>query len=173
MTPSPIEKMTAESKYHDLEPLLERLEDCIKGDIEAQRNTLATLEAQRVAIEKEHIEGVELTTAEMVEQMRGMQERDQRRQQIVEAFARALGQSAESLTLSMVVQLAGSRADDLAQLRQELRNLSARVIRENRRLSALVGMRRRIVTDVIDSLLQGNDGSGETRPGGVLINAEA
>ena len=157
----------------NLESLVDQLVDCIKGDIEAQRSTLETLAAQREAIQHERLEGIEEATAAMVSQMRGMQDRDRNRQRIVEGFANALGQPVEQLTISMVAQMAGVRAGELMDMRQQLRDLSADVIRENRKLSALVGMRRRIVSDVIDSLLQSPEGDGERRPGGVLINAEA
>ncbi len=165
--------MSQHSTQSHLAPLIEQLVACIRTDIDAQRSTLETLEAQRAAIQNERLDGIEDATAAMVEQMRGMQDRDRNRQRLVEAFAKELGQPIEQLTISMVAQLAGIQADELMDLRQQLRNLSARVIRENRKLSALVGMRRRIVTDVIDSLLQSDEADGDRRPGGVLINAEA
>ena len=161
-----------------LETLTSKLVQCLRVDIEAQRQTLELLEAQRLAIQHERLEGVERATGRMVEQMRGMQERDQNRRELMDAFSSEFGMPALELTITELArQLAlrpgGVSTKELLEARQELRDVSSEVIRANRRLSALVGMHRRIVTEVIDNLLQSSSSSGKERAQGVLLDTEA
>ncbi|MFT5152542.1 MAG: septal ring factor EnvC (AmiA/AmiB activator), partial [Planctomycetota bacterium] len=88
----------------ELKTLTSELLHCLREDITAQRQTLEMIEAQRVAIQDESIDGVEVTTARMVEQMRGMQERDQERQQLLDSFSSEFDIPEPELTISNLAE---------------------------------------------------------------------
>lgn len=153
--------------------LLPELVDCVREDLAAQRRILDLVERQRRRITDDRGRGLEQEAEEMVSELRSAPERSARRELLMTRFARAWELPVGEVTLSMIVLRLGERASELAELRGELRRTTAEVVRSLRRFSALVSTQRRVVNDVLRSLLDDEEPGRSDRPEGVLLDAEA
>jgi len=156
----------------NLQSLMNHLESCMRDHVGAQNRMIVLLEEQERCVLNERPEAVELATKALGAELSTVPERTERRDKILARFALAWGVAAGSLTLSSVAERFGEGADRLRELRDELREATALCMRLNRRVSALVRLHRRVMLDVIDSLLADEENS-PMRETGTLLNAEA
>ena len=161
----------------NLQSLMNHLESCMRDHVGAQNRMITLLEEQERCVLEERPAAVELATQALSAELRTVPERTARRDKILARFALAWGVAAGSLTLSSVADRfgageSGGDSGKLRELRDELREATAKCMRLNRRVSALVRLHRRVMLDVIDSLLsdEENDPMRET---GTLLSAEA
>ncbi len=77
-----------------------------------------------------------------------------------------------TLSLGSVARRLGDEGATIEELRNELRGVVATVMKRNRRLASLIGLHRRINTDVMQLML-GCDSADEIQHGGTLVDAEA
>lgn len=156
----------------NLQSLMNHLEACMRDHVEAQNRMIALLQEQERSVLEERPPGVELATQALTAELRTVPERTQRRDKILARFALAWGVANGSLTLSSVADRYGEGSQRLRELRDELREATAQCMRLNRRVSSLVRLHRRVMLDVIDSLLADEENS-PMKETGTLLNAQA
>lgn len=151
---------------------LNRLAGHVREEIAARRRTLALLDEQEAAIRAND----PAATAEAVErldrELTTCAERSRRRAGILADLGAHWGVRPDLLSLGSIIERAGDTAAVLAPLRAELRDASAAVVRKNRLLGALIGMHRRVLRDVIETVLDEEPGAALSGAG-TLIDAEA
>jgi len=155
-----------------LNALLPELVACVEDDLAAQKRILTLVEEQLENLRSERGRGLEELAEGMVDELRGAPERTSRRDAVLARFAAAWGLEPKGVTLSMVTQNLGERAEGLGALRAELRSTTAEVVRSLRKFSALVSTRRRLVGDVLRSLLESEEPGRSEDQRGVLLDAE-
>jgi len=152
--------------------LLNHLEAYTAEEVAAKRRVLALLERQGAGVAANDPATFEAAARSMEAELAGNVERSRRRERILGALSELWRVPAEAMTLASIAERAGTESARLRDLRSELRGLVADVLRENRRLAALIGMHRRVTRDVIETVLY--EGHGTARDGsGGLLNAEA
>jgi hypothetical protein len=140
-------------------------------ELGARRRMLGWLERQERAVVSADSTELESATHGLAAEIALQGERGVRRQKIFGALASAWSVPAGLLTLSAVVERAGPAARGLADLRGELREAAAAVLKKNRRIAALVRVHRRVIEDVIRVLVDGVEG-GPLSEAGHLVDAE-
>ncbi len=152
--------------------LLNHLTAYVQDEIAVRRRTLDLLSRQEAGIQNND-PGATAKAVEAIEQeMKGNSRRNSKRVGLIKKLALCWSLPADALTLGSIVERAGARAGMLAELREELRALTAKVLKRNRRLSALIGMHRRVIKEVIDTVLHEQVGA-VMNGAGSLIDAEA
>jgi hypothetical protein len=137
----------------------------------AQEQTLEVLEEQERAVRARDLGAVDAA----VERLRLIGERGaargRRRDQLLSDLAQAWDVPRAALTLGSVVERLGDDGAALAELRRELRQGAAQVLRASRRVAVLVSTLRRVSGEVIEMLLTDEDGT-PLHGGGALVDAE-
>ena len=151
---------------------LNRLAGYLQGEIGARRRTLALLETQEASIQANDPAATAEALRKLDREMSTNGENSRKRAQLIEQLATTWGVPADLLTLGSIIERGGPAAAHLAPLRDELRSITALVIRKNRRLGALIGMHRRVIRDVIEYVLEDERGAAMSGAGS-LIDAEA
>jgi len=148
------------------------LAEYVRSEIEAKTAALKWIDAQEVAIATNDPAALEMAVKELNTLLAGEQRRVLRRGELIARLADKWNVPAQTLSLGGVVHRLGDGGAHLDALRQELRSIVATVMKRNRRLAALIGLQRRITTDVMQLVL-GSDEEGALGHGGSLVNAEA
>jgi hypothetical protein len=152
--------------------LTNHLEDYLRGEISAKKKVLACIDAQERSLASNDIASFE----EAVLQAGGFCSRDEqstlKRTRVLEGLAAHWNVPVVTLTLGGIARRLGEDGSRVSELRQELRKVIAEMVKRMRRLSALIGMHRRINTDIMQLIL-GCDSKEEVESGGSLVNAEA
>jgi hypothetical protein len=147
--------------------LLNVLEHDAREETVAQKRRLALVERQEQAIRLNKPAELDAAVAEIERQLEAQGPRDLRRLQALVELSKHWGCDARAMTLGSVAERAGTDGAKLGVLRGELREATSAVLRENRRLSALVRMHRQIVEDVLAGVVAGAGTDGR------LVDAEA
>ncbi|MDA1264114.1 MAG: flagellar export chaperone FlgN [Planctomycetota bacterium] len=143
-----------------------------REELEGQQAALALLERQERAVRDRDLAGMETVSAELGKFAAKGQSRAKRRNHLLGMLAGIWQVPQRALTLGSVVERLGTDGKQLAQLRQELRDGAAQVMRTMRKVGALVAAFRRVTGDVVELLLTDEDGTSLTT-GGALVDAEA
>ena len=143
-----------------------------REELEAQQATLDVLERQEQAVRERDLDGVEMTSIAFERLTARAQSRTKRRGQLLRLLADVWQVPVGALTLGSVAERLGPNGQELAGLRQELRDGAAEVLRRNRQVGALVATFRRVAGEVVELLLTDEDGTSLTT-GGALVDAEA
>jgi hypothetical protein len=156
----------------NLRSVVNHLEVCIAHEIESSRTALswiARLERALAAYDPSEFEAVVEDGATLGRTEEG---NARRRERLLGQLGEAWGVPAKTLTLGGVARRLGAEGRRLEELRGELREVVGQVMKGRRRLSALIGMHRRINSDLMQ-LIMGCESEQELERGGSLINAEA
>jgi len=148
-----------------------RLEAVMREEVSGQRRILALLREQESAVIARGPERLVEITTSLEEELSSAASRRLRREPIVRALAKLFGVAVSALTLGSLCQRLGADAAKLQSLREELRDVTARVVRQNRRVAALVGLHRRVNQEVLELVLADED-SNPLRQTGALVDAE-
>lgn len=151
--------------------LLNGLEAYVQDEIGARRRMLAIVDAQERAILAGKSADLELATRDVEAEITKDAERSARRARLFAAAGATWRVAPGALSLSSIAERFGPSAERLCVLRSELRNTTAELARRNRRLSVLVSAHRRLLTDLIQTLLASDDAAPLT-VSGTLIDAE-
>lgn len=152
--------------------LRNRLEAALLEEIEARRRTLALVEREETAIRENDREALDTALAELeVELSRGV-ERGARLEGLRKSFAALWGIDHEVLTLSSIAERLGEREGRIGELRRELRSAVSELLRRNRVLGVVVKLQRRVLHEVVETVLE-PEGESPFRGAGNLISAEA
>lgn len=156
----------------NVQSLANLLEANVRDEIAAKREALALIEAQEQAVATTDVDAFDIAH----ERARQLVEADGRRAAKRAVMMKRLGEAwqvaADALTLGSVATRLGGDGARLAELRLELRELVAAVMKRNRRLSSLLGMHRRLNRDILKVVL-GTEEGAEPTSAGTLVNAEA
>lgn len=155
-----------------LQALRNGIESYVQEEIGARRRLLAILERQERAILDGKSAELELATRDIELELAKDGERSARRGRLFTAAAAAWRVAPQALSLSSIAERFGDGADRLRALRTELRDATAELARRNRRLSALVSTHRRLLGDLITTLISADD-TAPLSSAGTLIDAEA
>ncbi|MCB9916268.1 MAG: flagellar export chaperone FlgN [Planctomycetes bacterium] len=152
--------------------VLNHLAANVREELAAKRAALALIEAQEGAVARCDMDAFEAGLERMRVHLEGDRRREQKRQRLIEQLAAAWQVAPGTLTLGSIAIRFGAQGDELRGLRGELRQVVADVARRNRRLSALLGMHRRLNRDVLKVVL-GAEGGAEPTQAGSLVDARA
>ena len=90
------------------------------------------------------------------------------------ACARCLGVAQGVSTLTSIAERCGpGAAQDLSRLGRDLREVTIRLARRQRRVAALIATHRRVTREVIEHVLADEHGRNPFEDRGVLVDAEA
>jgi hypothetical protein len=152
--------------------LANMLEVNVREELASKEQALALIESQERAVAKSDVDAFVAAH----EQLKKLVETDARRASKREVLLRQLADiwqvAADAQTLGSVAARLGDDGQRLAALRAELRSSVASVIKRNRRLSALLGMHRRLNRDILQVVL-GAERGAEPTSAGTLVNAQA
>jgi hypothetical protein len=143
-----------------------------QDELAAQQLLLERLAEQEAAVTARDLAGVENCGEQLAQLSRKGAKRARRRGVLLGELAQAWQVPAGALTLGSVVERLGPDGAQLAELRVQLREGAAQVLRATRRTGHLVNAFRRLSKDVIELLLTDEDGS-PLHNGGALVDAEA
>ena len=152
--------------------LINHLENNLRIEIEAKRRALLQIEAQEKAIAANDPSAFQKAVEEARSSCVADERNAKRRTQLLTDLATHWQLPVGVMTLGGVARRMGDSGRGLELLRAELRNVLAEVVKRNRRLSALIGMHRRINADIM-RLILGCDSHADVNSGGFLVNAEA
>ena len=156
----------------NLRSLTNHLEDCLALEIESKRAALAWIEQLERTLGGYDAEGFE-GSVEAGAGLPGTDERNaKRRKKLIGDLAAAWGVPEGTLTLGSIARRLGPDGERLDALREELRDLVAGVLQRRRRLSSLIGLHRRVNTELMQLIL-GCESEEQVHEGGSLVNAEA
>ena len=152
-----------------------------RTELEEQRALMAALDEQERCVSGGDPDAISTASAALVERLEAELERRGRLTRIFERLAGEMGLPASVLTLGSVAERLGggpaaTRPDPLAQqlfdLRVELRAAVERVRDRAREVAAIAGMQRSVVRDVLSALLSDEHGN-PVHTDGTLIDAQA
>lgn len=152
--------------------LIKHLEVNVAEEITAKRASLEAIRAQEESIAANDPGAFEVT----VEEIGKLLPRDARRTIKRERLLRMLSEHwevpADALTLGSIVRRLGPEGARLEELRAELRQVVAAMLKHHRRLSSLIGMHRRLNRDILQIVLGAEEGR-EFASSGTILDARA
>jgi hypothetical protein len=148
------------------------LAECLRAEVESKRAALSWIEAQEQALAARDAVAFERAVTEVGELVSGDRFRATRRKELLARLAAEWRVPPQALTLGGVARRLGGGGAPLEELRLELRGVLAELMKRTRRLATLIGLHRRINTDVMQLML-GCSTKEEVDQGGSLVNAEA
>ena len=146
----------------------------IQEEIEAQRSIASALESQLNAVKRSSIEDVSESTQRLEEILRGNLQRDMKRKVLTEKFAKTQGFPPKDLSLGRLTELLdqnGVNTDALRDLRFELRDTVAAVLKLNRRIAVLARYHQGLYGEVLGVLADAAEGADAIPASGALIDA--
>ncbi len=153
-----------------LRQLLLELESYLQEEIDARRRMIDVVARQEGAVKDGLSADLERATRDLERELSGQVERARRREKILAGFAAAWGVAPSVLTLSSIAERVGPGTEKLRALRGELRDATASLAKRNRRLAALTTLYRRVLGDVIETIVSGEQGA-PLKDTGTLVNA--
>lgn len=151
--------------------LLHSLEAYVQDEIGARQRMIEIVARQEDAVLRGKAHDLELATRELEAELALQTDRAGRRTKIFAVFGTHWQVAPAALTLSSIAERIGAGSDRLLALRHDLRDATAALARRNRRLAALTTLYRRVLSDVIETLVSGDDATPLANAG-TLVNAE-
>ena len=146
----------------------------LQEEIAAQRSLAELLERQLNAVRRSSTEDVSSAVQGLEVELRGGTRREMKRKALTDAFAKASGVSVTALTLGRIVEVLGEQGvgvDGLAELRCELRDTVAGVMKLNRRVATLARYHQGLFNEVLGVLAEAAEGADVVPSSGTLIDA--
>ncbi len=156
----------------NLRELVTATEAYIRGEIEAQHQLSATLDAQAAAVAKSDTEGLIASCEGLEKQFAEGVTRERERRRLLAGFGRIWSIDPSILSLTSIAERLGPHGKTLSELRSELRETVGGVMRQARKMSALAQYQQGIFEEILHAVAGAPVGvTGEPR--GVLLDAEA
>lgn len=152
--------------------LRNRLEAALLEELDARRRTLALVEREEAAIRENDRRALEAALGELETELSRGVERGARLEALRKAFAATWSIDHEVVTLSSIVERLGEREGRLGELRRELRAVVSELLRRNRGLGVVVKLQRRVLREVVETVLEPL-GDSPFQGAGNLVSAEA
>ena len=157
----------------DVRSLLNRLEAWAQEEIQARGRMLHWLEGQERALQAVDPKALEEATRGVEREIQCDVDRGTRRDALLGQIAAHWNVPVSAMTLGSIAERAGPGAGRLLKLRAELRDKTAHVVRQNRRVAALTRLHHRLVQDVVQVLFQEEAEAAPLAQPGTLVDAEA
>jgi hypothetical protein len=148
-----------------------RLEAVLREEVAGQRGLLELLRRQETAVVARTPESLAEVVAAIEGELSSAAARRLRREPIIQRMATLLAVAPSSVTLRSLAERLGADGRKLTELREELRETAARIVRQNRRVAALVGLHRRVNQEILELLLA-DETSNPLHGAGALVDAE-
>ena len=148
-----------------------RLEGLLRREASGQASLLELLRRQEAAVIGRTPETLAEVTERIEQELASAAARRLEREPVMQKLAVLLGVAPSALTLGSLIERLGVDGERLQPLREELRNTASKVVRQNRRVAALVGLHRRLNQEVLEHLLAQDDANPFERSG-ALVDAE-
>lgn len=156
----------------NVQSLINGLEAWVQEELLARRKMLALLERQEAVVKQANGIDLESIVGEIQVELEAQARREEKRLRIFEGLAQHWNVAAETLTLTSIAERAGAPGARLTLLRDELGAASERIVRKNRRLSALLSVHHKVVEELLCALVA-IQGGVPGAPAGALVDAEA
>jgi hypothetical protein len=153
-----------------LHSLVLQLEGVVCAEIAGKDRQVAIIALEIEAVKHNKPKKLEAAVRELERELTLQVERGTRREKLFAGIGAQLRIAPGALTLTSIAERTGSAR--LAELRTELRDKTALVLKQNRRLSALARMNQRMVEDLL-KLLLGDEHGERMDSAGALVDAEA
>jgi len=148
-----------------------RLEGLLRRELSGQAALLELLRRQEAAVISRTPEPLAEVTECIERELASAAAHRLEREPVMQRLAGLLGVAPTALTLGSLIERLGEDGQRLQPLRDELRDMTAKVVRHNRRVAALVGLHRRLNQEVLEHLLAQDD-SNPLERSGALVDAE-
>jgi hypothetical protein len=148
-----------------------RLEANLRDELASQVELLELLRRQEAAVVARTPDGLVEVTGRIESLLSAAAARRLRREPILRKVAELMQVAPSSLTLRSIAERLGEEGARLRSLREELRETTSRIVRQNRRVAAVVGLHRRINQEVLELVLAEEDSNPFERTG-ALVDAE-
>lgn len=148
-----------------------RLEAILREELAGQADLLALLRRQEAAVVARTSGELSEVTGCLEAALHDCATRRARREGVLRKLAEQLGVAPSALTLRSLAERLGADGQRLTALRDELRDVTSRVVRQNRRVAAVLGLHRRINQEVLQLFLAEDDSNPLDRAG-ALVDAE-
>lgn len=152
--------------------LVNLLEANLREELESKEEVLSLLEAQESAAARADMDAFEANLASLQQQLDADRRREGKRAKLMQRLGTAWGVAGEALTLGSVIIRLEEDPGALPELRAELKQRVEEVASRNRRLSAVLGMHRRLNQDVMNVVF-GAEGGADPTEAGSLLDARA
>lgn len=150
--------------------LVNHLETDLKAEVVSQSKLLNLLEMQASSLSQRTSEALEKVTEELSSTMAKANARQGRREEWLHQLAACLGAPAQAATLGSLTERLGSDGAVLSQLRLDLRQVSAKVLRTGRRNARLIAAHAEVVSEALATLFDSPSGNDHNE-GGALLDA--
>lgn len=148
-----------------------RLEANLREELASQVELLELLRRQEAAVVARTADDLVEVTSCIESTLSAAAARRLRREPILRTVAELMQVAPSSLTLRSIAERLGEEGSRLRSLREELREATSRVVRQNRRVAAVVGLHRRLNQEVLELVLAEDDSNPFERTG-ALVDAE-
>jgi hypothetical protein len=148
-----------------------RLEANLREELAAQVELLELLRRQEAAVVARTPDELVEVTSRIESALSAAAARRLRREPILRKVAELVQAAPSALTLRSIAERLGDEGVRLRGLREELREATSRVVRQNRRVAAVVGLHRRLNQEVLELVLAEEDSNPFERTG-ALVDAE-
>jgi hypothetical protein len=155
-----------------IQSLINGLESWIQEELLARRRMLALLDRQEAAVKAARGLELEQCVRAIEEELEGQARRDEKRVKLFAELGASWSVDPSALTLSSIGERAGPAAERMLVLRDELAQAGEKLVRRNRRVSALLNAHQRVIEELLGALVAIRGGDASARSGG-LVNAEA
>lgn len=152
--------------------LLNHLEAWVRSEITQQEKLNELIDSQIDAIQTASSADFEQCTLAVDQALDAAPERHAQRDRILSGFEQLWGIPASAMTLRSIAARVGSEGARLLELREELRERSAAVLKQGRKAQALFNLHRSLFREVIETLLSDENGSPFDQEG-ALVDASA
>ncbi len=148
-----------------------RLEANLRAELTSQSELLDLLRRQEAAVVARTPDDLVAVTSRIESVLSAAAARRLRREPNLRKVAELMQVAPSSLTLRSIAERLGEEGTRLRALREELREATSRVVRQNRRVAAVVGLPRRLNQEVLALVLAEEDSNPFERTG-ALVDAE-
>ena len=156
----------------NLRSLTNLLEANLREELAAKTEVLRLIEAQEEAAARSDMDAFEAGLESMKAHLAADRRRETKRAKVMQRLGETWGVAADALTLGSVAIRLGADGEVLSGLRTELKARVEELAQRNRRLSAVLGMHRRLNQDVMNVVF-GAEGGADPTEAGSLVDARA
>jgi len=154
-----------------IQSLLNSLQAWAQEELAGQRRMLTLIERQEQALCANDTGALVEATQALEPELAAQAERVEKRKRLFAVIAGHWNADPEALSLSSILARCGDQPG-LERLRDELRRSTVELLRRNRRFSALATAQRRLVEELVNTLLEAGNPASRHR-GGALVDAQA
>lgn len=158
-----------------LQGFADQFQGWLVTELAAQRALSALVDRQLDAIRAGDAEGMAVLVAEVDQRLKDGKPHEIRRALLVERFAEGAGIARKEATIARILDVLDERGvatQRLRELRAELRDTIAELLKKNRRVTALARYHRGLLDEVLRAIAGSSGDAAAASGSGALVNAE-